>query len=161
MPLFLYERNLNLKEDHGMLQFCLPAWSVKGKDKGGTILASNLETFLVCIFLKWITFHFFLNGLKIIYLGNVLMLISLWAWIVTISFLSSFFFSCLFLFLIVHFCWNTFIIQSGQRVDRETNRRVRAKRGKEHSRKPAMPPDLISSFIPAVYYQWPPGARIL
>lgn len=159
MALFLYEGNLNLKEEHGVLQVCLTAWAVKGKDKGSTVLASSPESFLVCILLKWITFQFLVYGLKITYLGNILVLISLWAWIVTFSSPSSlffpfFFFPCFSLFLILHFYWNSFLIQSDQRGEGETNRGVGAKWREKQSRKPAVPPDLLSFFIPAaIYYQ--------
>lgn len=63
MPLFLYERNLNLKEEHDSI--LSSSLSSQGEGQSGTVLASNLETFLVCILLKWITFQFFLYGLKI------------------------------------------------------------------------------------------------
>lgn len=51
-------------------------------------VASNLETVLVCILLKCITLQLSLWRLKIAYLLRevILMLISLWSWIVTFSF---------------------------------------------------------------------------
>lgn len=75
----------------------------------------------------------------------------------TFSFPSSF---LIFFFLVLFvsdftFLLDSFLIQSDQRGERETNGVWREeKRGEEQSRKSAVPPDLISSFIIAVvYYQ--------
>lgn len=102
------------------------------------------------------------------HLGNILILIFLWAWIVTFSFPSSFFFHFYF-FLVLLVSDFTFLLelishtkwsQRGERHKQGCESEVN--RGEEQSRRSAVPPDLISYFIPAVvYYQQPPGTRML
>lgn len=109
----------------------------QGKEQGGIVLASNLETVLVCILLKWITLQFSLYGLKIPYLVReiLLMLISSCSWIVTFSF-SEF----LFFFLVLFLSRFTFLLEfisgtkwSRRREEERGRGKVEGKRSKVES----------------------------